>query len=108
MAVPDWSTTAASNTTIDGINIAEGCPAANMNGMGRAIMASVRVMYDAIPVTSALMPKAGGIFTGAISYTARGGYVHFNDSSNTSGRIFVQASGGAAPSMSNGDLLLEY
>jgi hypothetical protein len=42
MAVKDWSTTANSNTTIDSINIAEGAPFANMNNMGRAIMANVR------------------------------------------------------------------
>jgi hypothetical protein len=42
MAIKDWSETAASNTTIDGINIAEFAPFANMNDMGRAIMAGVR------------------------------------------------------------------
>ena len=34
-----WSTTSASNTSVDGVNIAENCPYANMNNMGRSIMA---------------------------------------------------------------------
>lgn len=50
MAVADWSATAGSNTTVDGINIAEGCPPANLNNALRAIMANVRVFYDNVPV----------------------------------------------------------
>lgn len=50
MAVADWSATAGSNTTIDGINIAEGCPPANINNAIRSIMANVRVFYDNVPV----------------------------------------------------------
>ena len=38
----DWSTTAGSNTTVDGVSIAEGCPAANLNNGMRSIMALVR------------------------------------------------------------------
>lgn len=38
----DWSSTAASNTTVDGTNIAEGCPAGNLNGGLRSVMALVR------------------------------------------------------------------
>lgn len=49
MAVSDWSTTAASNTTVGPVNIAEGCPAANMNNMGREIMAQVKQFTDGLP-----------------------------------------------------------
>jgi len=45
MAVSDWSTTASSNTSIDGTNIAEGCPAGNANDGLRKIMANVRAMF---------------------------------------------------------------
>ena len=41
MAVKDWSTTASSNTAIDGINVNEGCPPSNINNAIRALMASV-------------------------------------------------------------------
>lgn len=78
--------------------------------MGRSIMASVRVMYDNLPSTANLMPKAAGVFSGTQpTYTGRGAYLHHNSSALTSGRVFVQASGGATPSgMLPGDLLFEY
>lgn len=41
MTIRDWSTTAASNTTVGGVSIAEACPAANLNDGERAIMADV-------------------------------------------------------------------
>lgn len=41
MAISNWSTTASSNTSVDGINIAEGCPPSNVNDAMRAIMANV-------------------------------------------------------------------
>lgn len=106
MAVQDWSTNAALNTSVDGINIAENCAAGNMNAMGRAIMANVRVMYDNLPDVAALVTKTGGVFTGNPIFLGRGGYLHHNDPANTSGRLFTQATGGSAPSgMANGDLL---
>ena len=42
MAVSDWSATADENTSIDGINIAEHCPAKNINNAIRSVMASVK------------------------------------------------------------------
>jgi hypothetical protein len=42
MAIKDWSTTAASNTTIDGINIAEQCPASGINDALRAMMSNIK------------------------------------------------------------------
>jgi phage-related tail fiber protein len=42
MAVLDWSSTASSNTTIDGVNIAEGCSPAGLNNAIRSIMAAVK------------------------------------------------------------------
>lgn len=42
MSVSDWSATADENTSIDGINIAEHCPAKNMNNAIRSVMASVK------------------------------------------------------------------
>lgn len=43
----NWSTTAASNTLVGGISIAEGCAAANLNNGMRAIMADVAKWRDA-------------------------------------------------------------
>lgn len=110
MAVSDYSATPGSNTSINGINIAEGCPAGNLNGGMRQVMADVRVMYDAIPDTAALMTKAAGTFSGTQPiYTGRGAYMHNNNPAHTSGRVFLQASGGTTPvGMASGDWLLEY
>lgn len=41
MALEDWVGTAASNTTVGGVNIAENCPAAGINNAIRAMMADV-------------------------------------------------------------------
>lgn len=109
MAVSDYSSTPASNTAISGINIAENCSPANINNAIRQIMADVRVMYNDLPDTSVLQTKAAAVFSGTQpTYDGRGAYLHHNNSANASGRVFIQASGGAAPTMANGDWLLEY
>ena len=51
MSVSDWSATADENTSIDGINIAEHCPAKNMNDALRAVMASLKTKCDALDDT---------------------------------------------------------
>lgn len=110
MAVSDYSTTPASNTSISGINIAEGCAAGNVNGAFRQLMADVRVMFNGLPVVSGYMPVTGGTFSGTQPiYSGRGAYLHHNSSAMASGRIFLQASGGSVPSgMASGDILFEY
>lgn len=109
MAVSDYSTTPGSNTSISGINIAEGCPAGNINGSIREMMADIRAMYDALPDVSSFVTKTGGTFTGNPIFQGRGGYLYHDASTNASGRIFIQPIGGAVPSgMANGDWLLEY
>lgn len=109
MPVTDYSTTPASNTAISGINIAEACAAANMNNAFRQLMADVRVMYDNLPSTATYQTKAAAVFSGTQPiYTGRGAYTHHNNALLTSGKIFLQATGGAAPTMAAGDILLEY
>ena len=51
MSVSDWSATADENTTVDGINIAEHCPAKNMNDALRAVMAALKTKCDALDAT---------------------------------------------------------
>lgn len=111
MAVQNWSKTASQNTTVDGINIAENCPAGNVNNALRAIMASVRVMYDNLPSSpsnSGYVLKTGGVFTGNPIYQGRGGYLHLTDSSQTSGRVTIQPEGSALPPGSEGDIILSW
>lgn len=109
MSVGDWSTNANLNITVDGINIAEGCPAANINGAIRAVMANVRVMYDGLPDLTLYVTKSGGTFITNPTFTGRGGFLHNSNSSNTGGQVFVQATGSGTPvGMVNGDWLAEY
>ena len=46
MDIQDWSTTAASNTDVDGTDIGEGCDPANINNAIRAVMANVAAFRD--------------------------------------------------------------
>jgi microcystin-dependent protein len=46
IAFSDWSTVDADNNTTSGINIAEGCPAANVNNWGRRIMSQLRSAFN--------------------------------------------------------------
>lgn len=72
-AVADWSTTAASNTDIGGVNIAENCPAAGMNNALRELMAQIAT-YVAGTIAG-LLPKSGGTMTGAITAMSTGSTV---------------------------------
>lgn len=113
--VADYSTTAASNTAISGINIAEGCPAGNMNAATRQQMADTKSMYNEIvgseaSITarfSALMAKVGGAFTGDITRNGRGGYLHHASATYLNGRVFVTALGAADPTSEVGDIWIE-
>lgn len=49
--VSEWSAVADENTSIDGINIAEHCPAKNMNDALRAVMAALKAKCDALDDT---------------------------------------------------------
>jgi len=63
-SVFDWSSTAASNTTIDGVNIAEGCPSGNLNNAVRSAMAIIRATFasglQSFLAGSAALPVANG------------------------------------------------
>ena len=65
----DWSTTAASNTTVDGVSIAEGMSAGNVNNAIRGLMAKVRASFAA-GLESFLAGTAGlGIASGGTGAT---------------------------------------
>lgn len=71
----DWSSTAGSNPTVDGVNIAEGCPAANVNNGMRSIMALVRATFSSGLQTfldgSSFLPVANGGTGGTTASAAR-------------------------------------
>lgn len=65
-AVTDWDTTAANNSDIAGINIAEGCAAAGINDAIRAAMAQIAAWVVA---AAGPLLKSGGTMTGDIAMT---------------------------------------
>lgn len=100
MAFSDYSATPASNTTLNGINIAEGCPAANVNNALRQLAAdgkTLNTLVSSIDVSS-YMAKAGGAFTGQITRSGSGGYLYNAASTQSGGAVYVQATGTALPS----------
>src|SRR6056297_2418885 len=71
-SVGDWDTTAANNTDVGGIDIAENCAAANINNAIREIMAQLATL-DPVSV-------ATGNFTANIQITASSPTITLNDS----------------------------
>lgn len=68
MAVSDWSATADENTTVDGIDIAEHCPAKNMNDALRAVMAALKTKCDALQSDlDTCLRIGGGRLTGPLT-----------------------------------------
>jgi hypothetical protein len=110
MAISDWSTTPSLNVTINGINIAEGCPPGNLNDAARNIMADVKAGFDTLPDTSTFVTASGAVFSGTQPrFTGRGAYLHNNDSANLSGRVFYLPEGSPNPSgAQNGDLVFFF
>ena len=99
MSYTDWNTVASLNVTIDGINIAEGSPAGNMNDAVRAIMAGVAELADDMPDTSSLAPKDGAVFEGVQPrFTGRGAYRHNASAALTSGQEYFLVEGSSYPS----------
>lgn len=111
MSFASYSLTPASNTTIAGQSIAEGTTSpGTVNLAIRQLMSDGRTLYDQVSAInlSSYAGLASPAFTGQPTVDTRGAIIHHNNSANASGRIFVQASGAATPTMSNGDILLTY
>ena len=111
--VSTWSETPASNTTVDGVSVAEACSPANLNNAIRSVMAGVKTFHVAYSATvaslSGYMPTAAGTFTGTQpKYTGEGAFLHHAGSSYTSGKITLLADGSSDPSGSSGDFAIFY
>jgi hypothetical protein len=93
MPISAYSTTAGSNTSVAGINIAEGCPAANINNGMRAMMADTRSFYEAATWTDlGHTPTRTGATTFTINsdvtaYYIAGRRIRCTDSSTLYGTI---------------------
>ena len=111
MSFASYSITPSANLTIAGASIAEGATApGTVNLAIRQLMADGRALFDLFDGIdlSTFAPLASPRFTGQPTVAGRGAVLHLANSANASGRVFVQASGAAKPTMSNGDILLTY
>lgn len=108
MSVQDYSTTPGNNNNVGGINIAENCPAGNLNGAMRQIMADIKLFANSIPVAGTSMPIAGGTFTGNITRQGAGAYVYNAEAGATSGRLITVQQGSALPALAEGDKVFEW
>jgi hypothetical protein len=111
MSFASYSLTPASNTTIAGQSIAEGSTApGTVNLAVRQLMSDGRELYDQVNAInlSSYATLAGPAFTAQPTYSGRGALLHFNNSANASGRVYVQAEAAALPTLANGDQVWTY
>lgn len=133
--VADYNTTPATNTSINGIDISEGCSPAGYNNALRQIMADIKVWTNAyvapvypisianggtgaITAPAALtslgaFPAAGGAIAGASSINGnltrlgKGVHPYWGSTSATGGQMYLQAIG-ADPTLNPYDVVWEY
>jgi hypothetical protein len=110
MSFGSYSSTPASNVSCNGINIAEGCPAANVNNCLRQLMADGKSLYDTVAGinVSSYMPISGGGFTGTIWAQGLGSYTYWAASSLISGAQYVQPVASSLPSPAEGTIVFQY
>lgn len=111
MSFGSYSSTPANNVSCNGINIAEGCAAANVNNVLRQILADGKELYDTVAAidVSSYMGKAGGAFTGSITRSGAGSYLYHNSTTLTGGAVHVQLSTASLPaSPAEGTIVLQY
>jgi hypothetical protein len=106
-----FSTTASANVTLNGINIAENCAAANVNNALREILAEGKQLANTVAAinVSGYMPLAGGAFTGNITRSGAGGYWYHANSAQAAAPVYTQLSSVALPaSPVEGTVVLQY
>ena len=111
MSFSSYSATPENNTSLNGINIAENCAAANINNALRQLAADGKELSDTVGAISvaSYMPLAGGAFTGPITRSGAGGFLHHNAASLASGAVYVQLSTDALPSSpAEGTIVFQY
>ena len=91
--ISEYDATAANNTDIDGVNIAESCPPSGINNAIREVMAHLK---DFQAGTSADNLTNAGTLTssGTLAVT---GNVTLDGASGTSGQVLVSAGSGSTP-----------
>ena len=95
--VSEWSSTAANNTDIAGINIAEGCAPSGINNAIRELMAQVKDMQtgadnDGLVVGGTFTSSGGAVFSSTITA---------NGSVGSSGQVLASRGAGLSPQWSS-------
>jgi hypothetical protein len=111
MAFSAYSTTAAANVSINGVNINEGCPAGNVNNAIRQLMSDGKSLSDTVAAinVTAYMPLAGGAFTGNITRSGAGGYLYHANAAQAQAPVYTQLASAALPSSpAEGTIVFQY
>jgi hypothetical protein len=89
--ISEFSATAADNTDITNINIAEGCSPANVNNAIRSLMSVLKNQQDG---------SSGDPFTVAGTFNATGGF-QLDGTAGASGQVLLSAGGSNTPTWGN-------
>ena len=111
MAFSAYSVTPSLNVSINGVNVAENCAAANINDAIRQLMADGKALSDTVSAinVSGYMPLAGGTFSGPINRSGAGGYFYHANSAQAAAPVYTQLSSAALPSSpAEGTIVLQY
>ena len=102
MAVSDWSAVADENTTVGGINIAEGCPPGNLNDAIREMMAEIKTKDEEGPSAHHVTHEPGGsdqitVFGGNVAekFQSLGSISGTKSIDLTAGNIVIATIGGS-------------
>lgn len=110
MAFSSYSTTPDNNTSINGTNIAENCPAGNVNNAIRQIMADGAELAATVAAidTSTGLPLTGGEVTGVITRGGAGAHLYHVGPTLLSGAVHAQPLSQALPTGAEGVIVLQW
>jgi len=91
--ISEWSSTAASNTDVGGVNIAEGCPPATINNAIREVMAQCNNWQSG---ASGDNQTNAGTLTSSGTLAVTGAFT-LDGATGTSGQVMTSAGSGATP-----------
>lgn len=101
--ISEFSSTAADNTDITNINIAEGCSPANLNNSIRSLMALLKDQQtgssgDPFTVAGTLVASGQAVASGTLNVT---GAFQLDGTAGASGQVLLSAGGSSTPTWGN-------
>lgn len=104
----EFSITPDANLTIGGINVAEGCSPAGINGAVRYLAAAARDSYNQLTPSGTYLPLSGGVLTGNLTRSTRGAFLHHANSAQVDGKIYNLPEGSPRPAAAEGVMVFYY